>query len=74
MAREDRDFIGFFVALVSEFADRYCISQRQAYAYLKRFEGIKHLYDNYGVLHTFSFPETVDIMAQVCANHGGELK
>lgn len=73
MAREDRNIIGFTVALISEFAARFGLHPRQAYAYLKRFKGIEHLQNHYAVLHTQSFSDAVDTMAQVCANHGGAL-
>ena len=74
MAREDRNIFGFTVALITEFALRYGIHQRQAYAYLKRFKGMDHLREHYAVLHTQSFPDTVEALAQVCANNGGQLR
>ena len=74
MSREDKNIIGFTVALISEFANRYEIHPRQAYAYLKRYKGLEHLQQQYGVLHTLSFPDTVEALAQVCANNGGGLK
>lgn len=74
MAREERNFIGYTVALISEFASRFGIRPRQAYAYLKRYKGMEHLQRHYGVLHTQSFPDTVDILAQVCLNNGGKLR
>lgn len=74
MAREERNIIGYTVALISEFALRFGIRPRQAYAYLKRFKGIEHLREHYGVLHTQSFPDTVDVLAQVCLNNGGQLR
>ena len=74
MAQEDRNTLGFVVALISEFARHDGIHQRQAYAYLKRFKGMQHLWEHYGVLHTQSFPGTVEILAQVCLNNGGGLK
>ena len=54
MAREERNILGFVVALVSEFANHFGIRPRQAYAYLKRYKGMEHLHDHYGVLHTNS--------------------
>ena len=36
MAREERNIIGYTVALISEFAAHFGIRPRQAYAYLKR--------------------------------------
>ena len=74
MAREDRNAFGFTVALISEFAMHFGIKPRQAYAYLKRFKGLEHLREHYAVLHTQSFPDTVEALAQVCANNGGRLQ
>jgi hypothetical protein len=74
MAREDRNVFGFTVALISEFATHFGINPRQAYAYLKRFKGIEHLREHYAVLHTQSFPDTIEALAQVCANNGGQLR
>ena len=74
MAREERNIIGFTVALVSEFAQHYGIRPRQAYAYLKRYKGMEHLREHYAVLHTQSFPDTVEALAQVCLNNGGQLR
>ena len=45
MAREERNTIGYTVALISEFAHHFGI-----------------------------FPDTIDALAQVCKNNGGELK
>lgn len=74
MSREDRNRIGYTIGLISEFATRYGIRPRQAYNYLKRFDGLKHLDENYGVLHTLSFHDGVEAMTQVCSIHGGKLK
>ena len=73
MAREDRNVFGFTVALISEFASRFGIKPRQAYAYLKRFKGMEHLREHYAVLHTQSFPDVVEALAHVCQNNGGRL-
>lgn len=74
MAREERNIIGFTVGLVSEFALHFGVRPQQAYAYLKRYKGMEHLQHHYGVLHTQSFPDTVDVLAQVCRNNGGGLQ
>ena len=74
MSREDKNIIGYTVALITEFALHFDIRPRQAYAYLKRYRGLEHLQLHYGVLHTQSFPDTVEALAQVCANNGGGLK
>ena len=74
MSREERNTVGYVVALISEFAAFFGIQPRQAYAYLKRFKGLEHLERHYGVLHTQSFPDAVETMAEVCAHNGGQLK
>lgn len=74
MSREEKNVIGYTVALISEFAQRFGIQPRQAYAYLKRFKGMEHLEHHYGFLHTQSFSDTVDALAQVCINNGGQLQ
>ena len=74
MAREERNIIGYTIALVSEFANHFNVEPRQAYAYMKRYKGMEHLQRHYGILHTQSFPDTVEALAQVCAHNGGGLK
>jgi hypothetical protein len=74
MSREERNTVGYVVALISEFAAFFGIQPRQAYAYLKRFKGLEHLEKYYGVLHTQSFPDAIEAMAEVCAHNGGQLK
>ncbi len=74
MVREERNQIGFTVGLISEFSNRFSIKQRQAYAYLKRFKGLEHLHNHYGILHTQSFPDAIDALVEVCANNGGALR
>ena len=74
MAREERNMIGYTVALISEFANHFAIRPRQAYAYMKRFKGLQHLHEHYAVVHTQSFPDTIEVLAQVCANNGGGLR
>lgn len=59
---------------VSEFALRFGIRPRQAYAYMKRYKGMEHFHNYYGILHTQSFSDTVEVLAQVCQNNGGGLR
>lgn len=74
MSREEHNTVGYVVALVSEFAARYAIMPRQAYAYLRRFKGLDHLFQHYNVLHTYSFEDTVEAVSEVCRHNGGKLK
>lgn len=74
MSREEHNIVGYVVALVSEFAIKYGIMPRQAYAYLSRFKGLDYLFNHYNILHTFSFEDTVDAVSEVCRHNGGKLQ
>lgn len=67
------DVIEYTVALISEFAERYKLTERQAYRYLNFHNGIAFLEENYGVIHTLSFREAVDSVARFCNRMGGKL-
>ena len=73
MSREEKNIIGYTIALITEFSNRNGIHQRQAYAYLKRFKGLNHLQQHYTMLHTLSFSDTIDALTEVCAHHGGGI-
>ena len=74
MSKEDRNIIGFTVFLVSEFASKYDITPKQAYSYLKRFDGLEHLNSHFNVIHTMSFEDAVASLSEVCYNNGGRLR
>lgn len=73
MSGEKFNILQYSVALIAEFALHFGISQRQALNYLVRFKGMDHLEEFYGVLHTFSFEDSVECLARVCRNNGGRL-
>ena len=64
----------YIVMLVSEFAQRFSMTPRQAYRYIRRFDGVRLIEDNYGIMHTLTFADAVDGVAKYCALKGGELK
>lgn len=74
MLKRDSNILKFTIALVTEFASTYGITQKQAYNYLVRFKGMSHLIEFYNVLHTQSFEDNVEILAEVCHNNGGQLQ
>lgn len=73
MSRHDSNILKFTIALVTEFAKSYGITQKQAYNYLVRFKGMAHLDEFYNVLHTQSFEDNVEVLAEVCQHNGGRL-
>lgn len=73
MTKRDKNILEFLVALVSEFAAHFSISQDVAYNYIREFRGLEYYFKHYNILHTLSFEENVEDMIQVCANNGGHL-
>lgn len=68
-----RDTIEYMVAVISEFAARFKLTDTQAYRYLNFHNGINFLEENYNILHTLDFNEAVDSVTLFCRKSGGEL-
>ena len=58
---------------IGAFANRFGLTLPQAYAYLRRFDGIDFLIDCYDAEHTLSIEDAVEDITAVCQNHGGKL-
>ncbi len=71
--REKKNRIDYIVTCVSEFAERFNLSSRQAYAYLRSFSGIELLIKHYDTMHTLSIDDTVDDLQIACYNRGGRI-
>ena len=71
--KEIYDKIEYIVACVSAFAQRYQLSNMQAYAYLRRFTGIDFLLDCYAAEHTLSIDDAVSDLQAICKREGGKL-
>ncbi|MEO5139177.1 DUF3791 domain-containing protein, partial [Bacteroides ovatus] len=52
--RELSNRIEYFVGCIGAFAEKYSLSNSQAYKYLKRFSGLDFLEEFYDIEHTFS--------------------
>lgn len=68
-----RDIIEYVVAVVSEFASKYNLTDKQAYRYIHFHNGISFLEENYGIIHTLDFDEAVESVAMFCRKSGGNL-
>ncbi len=67
------DRIEYVVACVGAFAQRYKLSNSQAYAYLRRFTGIDFLLDCYAAEHTLSIDDAVSDLKILCNRKGGKI-
>ena len=65
--------VSYIVAVISDFAERFGLSNPQAYRYLARYKGIDFLQEFYDVEHTLSFEDVVADVAHYCRNNGGAL-
>lgn len=74
MSKHDYNILRFTIAVVTEFSKTFGITQKQAYNYLVRFKGMSHLTEFYNVLHTQSFEDNIEVLAEVCSHNGGQLK
>ena len=63
---EQKRKIGFTVACVNEFANRYKLSSKEAFRYLFRFKGIAFIKENYDVEHTLDFETILDDLEIIC--------
>jgi hypothetical protein len=67
------DIIEYIVCCVGAFAEKFSLTNSQAYAYLNRFKAIDFLIKCYDAEHTLSIDDAVDDMAELCKNFGGHL-
>ncbi|MDE7374409.1 MAG: DUF3791 domain-containing protein [Odoribacter sp.] len=71
--KEILDRIEYVVACVGAFAQRYKLSNSQAYAYLRRFKGIDFLLDCYAGEHTLSIDDALSDLQIICSREGGKI-
>ena len=65
--------IEYVVACVGAFAQRFHLSNTQAYSYLRRFTGIDFLINHYQAEHTLSIDDAVDDIRLICQRNGGRI-
>ncbi len=73
MAYKVSDIIEYIVAVVSEFASKFNLTDKQAYRYINFHNGIAFMEENYGIIHTLDFDEAVESVAMFCRRSGGKL-
>lgn len=73
MSKEVKDKVTYMVYCVSAFAIHYGLNYKQAYSYLKRFEGIAFLDECYEAEHQLSIADAVSDLSIICNRNGGTL-
>ena len=65
--------ITYIVYCINSFGEKYGLSSRQAYAYLKRHKGIEFLDECYEAEHLLSINDAVNDLSILCKRNGGAL-
>lgn len=73
MSKENINIIEYLVCCVGAFAQRFAMTNRQAYQYLHQYQGLQFLMDYYDIEHTQSIDDAVEDCATICQRHGGAL-
>lgn len=73
MNEEEQNKLTYFVYVIGEFARKYGLSDKQAFRYLDRYDGLKILDELYPAEHTLPIEETLNDLAIVCKRNGGGL-
>ncbi|MDO4462509.1 MAG: DUF3791 domain-containing protein [Bacteroidia bacterium] len=65
--------VQYIVALISEFAEHYHLTNAQALRYMNRYGAIDLCDKHYNVMHTLSWLDNIDSIATYCRRKGGQL-
>jgi hypothetical protein len=66
--------IEYIVCCVGAFAERFNLTNAQAYAYMRRFNGVDFLLECYDAEHTLSIDDAVEDVQTICFRNGGKLQ
>ena len=69
-----QDIVEYLILLTKAFANRFAISENDAYRYLHQYGTIHVAHEYYDVMHTQSFDDMVQSMALFCQRKGGQLR
>lgn len=73
MSREEVNKLRYTIALIAEFAKTFSMKDNEAFNYLKNYRGLDYLSQFYDVLHTLTFDDAIEAIANICHSHGGSL-
>lgn len=71
--KELKDRIDYIVVCVSEFAERFKLTNQQAYAYLRRFNAIELIMKHYPIMHTLPLDDAIENLQTFCYRKGGRV-
>lgn len=71
---ENKYKLPYMICVIRNFAERAGLTMKQAFNYLKRYEGISFLDECYPAEHTLSIENAVDDLLTICQRNGGALR
>ncbi|MCF0189271.1 MAG: DUF3791 domain-containing protein [Bacteroidaceae bacterium] len=69
----DKYKIPYLHLCVRKFAERFRMSDRTAFRYLRHFGGMTFLLECYDIEHTLPINDTIDALREICRKEGGTL-
>lgn len=71
--KTDKKSIFFCITCIFDFAQKYSLTIKDAYNYLKKYTGIQYLLENYEIEHTLSKNDTLEALSRLTQKNGGYL-
>ncbi|MBQ0063449.1 MAG: DUF3791 domain-containing protein [Prevotella sp.] len=73
MGKHQSDILEYIICCVGVFAERFSLTNSQAFKYMQEHQGLTFLQKHYNILHTLSLDDAVEDCARICLRHGGAL-
>lgn len=73
MSKEILNTIEYIIVLVAGFAAGTNLSEAEAYRYLNRYGAITLCEKHYGIMHTLSVEENIQMLRAYCQRKGGKV-
>lgn len=73
MSKEVLNTIEYIIVLVAGFAAGTNLSEAEAYRYLNRYGAITLCEKHYGIMHTLSVEENIQMLRAYCQRKGGKV-
>lgn len=73
MGKLQNEILEYIICCVGAFAERFSLTNGQAYKYLQQYGGVAYLHKHYNIVHTFSIDDAIEDCARICQRHGGVL-
>jgi hypothetical protein len=73
ISREQVNVINYIVMCIDDFAERFGMTVKAAFAYLSQYGGIDFLLEHYEIEHTLGLDDAMDDLRLVCSQRGGTV-